>query len=61
MKIAIEFYKLNSLPVAHQPDVVVFDFADRGYSPETLKVWLDHNLLTQEQHDELLAKLPRSV
>lgn len=60
MKVAVEFYKLAALPVAHQPDVVVFDFEDRGYSPEMLKVWLDHKLLTQERYDFLMRCLPKA-
>lgn len=58
MKLQFQFYQLAQLPLGFQPCVVTYDFDDRGYSREMIKVWLDKGLLTQEQHDELLRRLP---
>lgn len=60
MKLDFQFYQLASLPIGHQPCIVSYDFEDRGYSREMIKVWQAHGLLTQEQYNELLRRLPDS-
>lgn len=60
MKIEFQFYQLASLPIGYQPCVVSYDFEERGYSREMIKAWLAKGLLTREQYEELLSRLPEA-